>query len=94
MKPSSFGPAFKQMSPWTCRRCLQRAQRVASPLRQYSTKSRSIPIPKKRGRILLAATTATLGVTALEFGDDVKHTYKAVERTGRVLGTLAVCINE
>lgn len=94
MKPSSFGSAFKQTNPWTCRRCLQQSRRVAGPLRQYSTKSRSIPIPKKRGRILLAATTGTLGVTALAFGDDVKHTYKAVERTGRVLGTLAVCIND
>jgi aarF domain-containing kinase len=63
-------------------------------LRQYSTRSRSIPIPKKRRRILLAATTGALGFTALAFGDDVKHTYKAIERTGRVVGTLAVCINE
>jgi len=49
---------------------------------------------KKRGRIVLAAATGTLGVTALVFTDDVKHSYKAVERTGRVVGTLFVCINE
>ena len=34
------------------------------------------------------------GVGALTLTDDVKHTYKAIERTGRVVGTLAVCINE
>lgn len=31
---------------------------------------------------------------AIAFTDDIKHGYKAVERAGRVLGTLAVCINE
>jgi len=28
------------------------------------------------------------------FTDDVKHAYGAIERSGRVASTLAVCINE
>jgi aarF domain-containing kinase len=73
---------------------MQQAQRTAGPFRQHSTRSDRIPLPKKRGRVLLAATTGTLGFTALAFADDIKHSYKAVERTGRVVGTLFVCINE
>ncbi len=30
----------------------------------------------------------------LSVGDDVKHGYGAVERTGRVASTLVLCINE
>ena len=45
--------------------------------------------------MLLAATGGALVTTAaVAFTDDVKHAYEAVERTGRVVGTLAVCINE
>jgi aarF domain-containing kinase len=51
---------------------------------------------KKRPRRALQYATAggTLGVTALAFSDDIKHGYAAAERTGRVMTTLAVCINE
>ena len=94
MKAFNFRSAFKQANPWTCRKCLRQSQRATRTLHQYSTRSNRVPVPKKKGRILLAATTGTLGVTALAFSDDVKHSYKAVERTGRVVGTLFVCINE
>jgi len=94
MKAFSFGSAIKQANPWTCRQCLRQSQRTTRPLRQYSTKSRRVPLPKKKGRIFLATATGTLGVTALAFSEDLKHSYKAVERTGRVVGTLAVCIND
>jgi aarF domain-containing kinase len=33
-------------------------------------------------------------VGAVTFSSDAKHLYRAAERTGRVVGTLAVCINE
>ena len=94
MKAFNFGSVFKQTNPWTCRQCLRQSQRTTRPLRQYSTRRDRVPAPKKTGRIILAATTGTLGITALAFSDDVKHSYKAVERTGRVVGTLFVCINE
>ncbi|KAK2764026.1 hypothetical protein FQN54_009645 [Arachnomyces sp. PD_36] len=41
-----------------------------------------------------AATAGTLGAGTLFFGDDIKHAYAAVERSGRVVSTLAVCIND
>ena len=44
--------------------------------------------------LLAAAATGGLGATALAFGDDVRHAYEATERTGRVITTLAICINE
>jgi aarF domain-containing kinase len=30
----------------------------------------------------------------LAVGDDIKNTYEAIERTGRVASTLVLCINE
>lgn len=35
-----------------------------------------------------------LGVGAIVYSDDVQHLYRAAARTGRVVGALAVCINE
>ena len=43
---------------------------------------------------MLAAAAGSTGLGALAFTDEFKHGYKALERTGRVMGTLAVCINE
>ena len=89
--------ASSTISPWTCRRCLLQTQRSARTQRQYSTGGNGFPKSKSRGkgRVLLAAGSA-LGVStaAVAFGDDVRHAYGAAERTGRVVGTLAVCINE
>ncbi|EFE31476.1 uncharacterized protein ARB_01624 [Trichophyton benhamiae CBS 112371] len=47
---------------------------------------------RKRSRkgFLLAAATGTLGGTLLFFYDDVKHAYRAAERTGRVVAALLV----
>jgi aarF domain-containing kinase len=50
--------------------------------------------PRRKGRVVLAAAGGALGVTAVAFTDDVKHAYGAIERSGRVASTLAVCINE
>jgi aarF domain-containing kinase len=100
----SFSPAFAlarakpSPSPWTCRRCLLQTQHGARTQRQYSARGNGFPrVSKRKGRVLLAATGGALGVTAtaaVAFGDDVRHAYGAFERTGRVVGTLAVCINE
>jgi len=68
------------------RRCLQK------PLR-YSTKTGKLSRPRLSRNIVLAASGA-VGIGALAFTNDVKHAYNAFERTGRVMGTLAVCINE
>lgn len=86
--------------PWTCTRCLQQANRSS---KRYSTSgggqnygyAKPIVKPRRRRVVAIAATgTVGLGATVLVFGDDVKHAYKAAERTGRVVSTLAVCIND
>lgn len=83
--------------PWTCTRCLQQASKSS---KRYSTggtgSNYGYAKPKRRRRVVAIAATGTvgLGATVLAFGDDAKHAYKAAERTGRVVSTLAVCINE
>jgi aarF domain-containing kinase len=44
--------------------------------------------------ILFASTGAAAGTAALAFTDEIKNSYEAAERTGRVVVALAVCINE
>jgi aarF domain-containing kinase len=99
----SIERAAPTRSVWTCRQCLQqsRGSRIGDQVRGYtrssnthgngSTKSGK---SKRSGRVVVAAAGGALGVTAVAFTDDVRHAYEAVERTGRVVSTLAVCINE
>jgi aarF domain-containing kinase len=49
---------------------------------------------KRTRAIQLAAAGGTVGVALFAFWDDIKHTYAAAERTGRVVTALAICINE
>lgn len=86
---------------WTCRQCLSQADgsRIGFQARSYAKKSTDTAYtngakPRRKGRVVAAAAVGGLGVTGLAFGDDVKHAYKAVERSGRVVSTLAVNINE
>lgn len=44
--------------------------------------------------MLMAAAGAGIGASTLAFTDDIRHSYETVERTGRVVSTLAVSINE
>jgi aarF domain-containing kinase len=45
--------------------------------------------------VLLTAAGGTLAAAVgIGIADDVKHAYSAARRTGRVVGTLAVCIND
>jgi len=55
----------------------------------------SKPKPKSRTRTLLSIVVGG-GLVALvvAFNDDAQHIARAAQRTGRVVGTLAVCINE
>ena len=41
-----------------------------------------------------AAAGGSLGGSIMFFGDDIRHGWLAAERTGRVVTTLALCINE
>jgi aarF domain-containing kinase len=95
MKGFNFA-SLSQSSPWTCRACTRLSQlqtRCSEKPPQYSTKARKYPRPRRSRHIVLAAS-GVAGVGALAFTDDVKHAYEAFERTGRVMGTLALCINE
>ena len=58
---------------------------------------RAVRATRPKGKRILYASaggTAALGLGALAFTDDFRHGYEAVERTGRVVATLFVCINE
>lgn len=47
-----------------------------------------------RRTMLLAAGGGAATAGVLAFGDDIKYTYEAVERTGRVATALAACVND
>lgn len=52
-------------------------------------------VPKSRGGVvLLAAGGGAAATGVLAFTDDIKYSYDAAERTGRVAAALAICINE
>lgn len=97
MNGFKYTSIFCQTVPWTCRSCTRQAQRqIPKPgknLRNYTAVKR-LPRLRKRRNVALAVAGSTAVVGAFTFTDDIKHAYKAVERTGRVVGTLAVCINE
>lgn len=48
--------------------------------------------PRKGIRYLIVL--GVLSVGAFAFSDEIQHAYRAAARSGRVVGTLAVCINE
>ncbi|RBR12520.1 hypothetical protein FVER53590_02654 [Fusarium verticillioides] len=88
---------------WTCSTC--RSQLVRSkPLgglsargfasRRGSRKSNGHKSGPKRPLLYASAGVGTVGATALAFTDDIKSSYEAAERTGRVAVALAVCIND
>jgi aarF domain-containing kinase len=89
---------------WTCRLCALQARVRVKQIRWYGTRGNangngsygnSQQYGKKRKRrVMLAAAGGALGVTTVAFTDDVRHAYGAVERTGRVVSTLTVCIND
>lgn len=96
MKGFNFATVLSRNTPWTCQNCTrQTTRRIPSPLQslRFSTKAK-VPKPKRRRNLVLAAAGGATGIGALAFTDDIRHSYQAVERTGRVVGTLAVCINE
>lgn len=45
-------------------------------------------------KVIVLAIVGLLGVGAVTLSPDAKHAYEAAKRSGRVAGTLAVCINE
>ena len=92
MRLNVFGRNFG----WNCTQCprtkIHDAQRRAlstpgQPIRLFDKK-------RKERAVQLAAAGSALTVSAALLSDEIKHGYNAVERTARVMSTLAVCVNE
>lgn len=99
MRPNARTPLLSRgRAAWTCSRC----KTVKPPLldstpRAYTSSphaARSVRIIRPRKAVYWAAAGGSLGGSLLFFGDDLKHGWQAAERTGRVVSTLAVNINE
>lgn len=87
---------FGGPKPWTCSRCSTKtgadtAKRAFGSVREVKITRNRKPVKKV---YLAAASAAGAGAGALAFSDNIKHGYEAAERSGRVLGCLAVNINE
>lgn len=107
MKPlSALRPATRFANrPWMCPTCRHsqwiptrqpirlNARNFASENQSYGRGGRSGSGPRT-ALLYASAGTAAVAGTALAFTDDIKSGYEAAERTGRVVITLAICINE
>ncbi|RVX70268.1 hypothetical protein B0A52_05601 [Exophiala mesophila] len=96
MRPNP-GPAslFRGRATWTCSRCkLGRSTPFDPPRRPLSSHGRPVRIVRPRKAVYWAAAGSGLGASVLFFGDDIKHGWRAAERTGRVVTALAVNIND
>lgn len=93
-------PPASSYSAGRCAQCSPLPPRTSRPFRaRHSSgwahgQKQSGPAGWNRRRILFASGSAVAGATVLAFTDDIKASYEAVERTGRVAVGLAVCINE
>jgi len=84
--------------PWTCLKCTNSELRTEAR-RTYSRSRQARPIRLVRGakrvnRIYLAVAAVGITGSAYLLRDDLRHWYKAAARTGRVVSTLYLCIQE
>jgi hypothetical protein len=97
--------AVKISVPPTASTVLSTAQRTSHTARTASSTARgqsdeskeSGPKPKskRKRRLLIAGVSGSLIVAgAVAFNDEARHVAVAAQRTGRVVGTLIVCVNE
>lgn len=89
-----------------CRQCSR--EQFLSPKNSYSTRTppafspgkpnnnggKQEPGRSQKKTLKYVAIGGVVVVGAVAFSDKVQHGYRAAERTGRVVGALAVCINE
>lgn len=106
MKGLNFASAsaWARARPWTCGRCVQRGTRKSWVQNAtYSTGKRGgngygygygYQQNGRGNKVIMASAVGGVAATGLAFTDDIRHAYEAVERTGRVVSTLFVCINE
>ncbi|PTB39049.1 uncharacterized protein TrAFT101_007073 [Trichoderma asperellum] len=102
---STFATARIGNRTWTCSACrgqLARtrptrqiiARRFVSGRKSSSEGNGGAKSGPNARLILFASTGAAAGTAALAFTDEIKNSYEAAERTGRVVAALAVCIND
>ncbi|QDS76274.1 hypothetical protein FKW77_001734 [Venturia effusa] len=88
------------IAPWTCRSCLRRGPRPnLSPSRaqqQFNNYATHNTVKLKKRRTLLYGSAAGVGIaaTAVTFNEDARHIFGGAQRTGRVVKTLTVNIND
>ncbi|TLD18869.1 ABC1 family protein-like protein [Venturia nashicola] len=88
------------ITPWTCRSCLGRTSIPKSspfrPQQRFNNYATQTTLKPKKKRRLLYASAAGLGIAgaAVAFNDDAKHFAGGAKRTGRVVGTLFININD
>ena len=96
MRVFGTAPAIAPKVSWVCPKCL-RSQRLSTvPRASHTTRANKVyAFTGIRRKVLLATAGGMLGAgTILAFSDDIKHGYKAAQRTGRVIATLALCMKE
>jgi hypothetical protein len=97
MRPNPWAPLLSRgRATWTCSRCKHaKPTLLDNPCRTFRSRAgRPVRILRPRKAVYWAAAGGSLGGSLLFFGDDIKHGWHAAERTGRVVSTLAVNINE
>ncbi len=105
LKPTFSSLLSKRLGAgWTCAQCRSLATRpnlLRTPPKQYrqygSAGQSSTPPrgkPRRRTAMVLASTGGGAAAMLLAVGDDVKSSYEAMERSGRVASALILCINE
>lgn len=87
-----------ERTPWTCARCRSTQIRVEAQ-REYSRLRQAQPVrlvrdQRRVNKIFLAVATLGVGGGAYLLRDDIRHWYHAAARSGRVVSTLYVCIQE
>jgi len=91
-------PRRTQALPWTCGGCLkQQKKEVRRPLvKQFATHTKDAVRSRSKTprRLLITAAVLALGSGAVAFTEQGQFLWGAAQRTGRVVGTLAVCVNE
>lgn len=93
MRLHSGGFAFGRAT-WTCAQCKNSRTPASKIRRAYSSYGRPVKVVRPRQAVYWAAAGGALGGSLLFFTDDIKHGWHAAARTGRVVSTLAVNINE
>ncbi len=100
---TSFTTSRRTIHSYPTRKTQSTFSNAAKPIAQQNedgaeqgNKDGSGSSKTRRPRRALVATATGAGVLAamVAVSDDAKHYAEAVQRTGRVVGTLAVCIDE